>query len=110
MLSTRDRSLNKDGVNGGEDVESIGVSDPLEVKDDPQFSTWVNGILKQGAIVEWAETRNAVLDIPSYNCLGGTKGMFGAKESQGQRDTDQGAVMTAGVLGMDEMTQQVYVK
>lgn len=46
MLSTRDRSLNKDGVNGGEDVESIGVSDPLEVKDDPQFLTWVNGILK----------------------------------------------------------------
>lgn len=36
MVSSRDRNLNKDGVNGGEEVESIGVSGPLEVKDDPQ--------------------------------------------------------------------------
>lgn len=33
--------------------------------------------------MEWAETRNAVLDILSYSCLGRTKGMSGAKESQG---------------------------
>ena len=49
-------------MNGGEEAESTGFTDSLEVKDDPQVSA------------EQTETRGTVRDLLSYSCLGGLNG------------------------------------
>lgn len=54
-------------MNGGEEAESTGFTDSLEVKDDPQVS------------VEQTETRSTVWDLLSYSCLGGINGNQGSR-------------------------------
>ena len=73
IVSVEDgKSINKgrNNVNGGEEAESTGFTDSLEVKDDPQVS------------VEQTET-STVWDLLSYSCLGGINGNQGSRWESG---------------------------
>ena len=73
IVSVEDgKSINKgrNNVNGGEEAESTGFTDSLEVKDDPQVS------------VEQTET-STVWDLRSYSCLGGINGNQGSRWESG---------------------------